>query len=210
MFFADPEPLFDEMGDGSVLITPHRYAPRVRPPGAINGIYNVAVPDVPPRRARRSRRSQWWHDRCIEWCYDRLEDGKLGDQKYLDDWPERFEGVHVLQHKGGGLAPWNIAQYDVRERDGSVLVDDDELVFILVHPYAVHGLSDALNHRDDDVERLDLADDVEGDARRPITDHEEVVVEAREHPSSKPYLVPVRIARSRHGSDRPRSRSPSR
>ena len=32
MFFSDPEPLFDEMGDASVLITPHRFSPRVRAP----------------------------------------------------------------------------------------------------------------------------------------------------------------------------------
>jgi hypothetical protein len=131
MFFSDPEVLFEEMGDASVLITPHRYAPE-HAHQAINGIYNVQF--LPFRRDERGLRVlNWWHDRCIEWCYYRLEDGKLGDQKYLDDWPERFEGVHVLQHPGGGLAPWNISQYDVHERDGRVMVDDDELVFYHYH-----------------------------------------------------------------------------
>jgi hypothetical protein len=131
LFFTDPEPLFDEMADASVLITPHRFAPEYKHHEA-NGIYNVQF--LTFRRDERGMTClQWWHDRCIEWCYYRLEDGKLGDQKYLDDWPERFEGVHVLEHRGGGLAPWNITQYDVRARNGTVVIDEDPLIFFHYH-----------------------------------------------------------------------------
>jgi hypothetical protein len=131
MFFSGPEPLFEEMGDASVLITPHRFSPELAH-HAINGIYNVQF--LTFRRDERGLETlNWWHDRCIEWCYYRFEDGKLGDQKYLDDWPERFEGIHVLRHKGGGLAPWNITQYDVRETPGGVRVDDDPLIFFHYH-----------------------------------------------------------------------------
>jgi hypothetical protein len=131
LFFSDPETLFDEMGDASVLITPHRFAPEFAQ-HAVNGIYNVQF--LVFRRDERGLATlHWWHDRCIEWCYYRLEDGKFGDQKYLDDWPERFEGVHVLHHKGGGLAPWNITQYDLRRRAGQVFVDEDPLVFFHYH-----------------------------------------------------------------------------
>jgi len=62
----------------------------------------------------------WWRDRCLEWCYDRYEDGKFGDQLYLDDWTERFEGVHVMKHLGGGLAAWNIQQYDFVVNNGKI------------------------------------------------------------------------------------------
>jgi hypothetical protein len=131
LFFSDPEQLFEEMGDASVLITPHRYAPEYAK-HEINGIYNVQFMTF--RRDDRGLEAlRWWHDRCIEWCYYRMEDGKLGDQKYLDDWPERFEGVHVLDHKGGGLAPWNATQYDVDERDGRIFVDEVPLVFFHYH-----------------------------------------------------------------------------
>ena len=131
MFFADPKLLFEEIGDAAVCITPHRYSPE-HAHQAVNGIYCVQW--VTFRRDDAGMRAlEWWHDRCIEWCYYRLEDGKLGDQKYLDDWPERFPGTHVLVHKGGGLAPWNITQYSLSRRDGQVFVDEDPLVFFHYH-----------------------------------------------------------------------------
>jgi hypothetical protein len=134
MFFSDPQPLFDEMGDASVLIIPHRFSPEYVH-HAINGIYNVQFMIF--RRAGCGEKVlDWWHDRCVEWCYYRLEDGKLGDQKYLDDWPARFgAAVHVLQHKGGGLAPWNVSQYHIRRQGEQVFVDDDPVIF-----YHYHGL----------------------------------------------------------------------
>jgi hypothetical protein len=131
LFFSSPEPLFEEMGDASILITPHRFAPEYAH-HAMSGIYNVQFLTF-RRDARGMEALRWWRDRCLEWCYNRLEDGKLGDQKYLDDWPTRFAGVHELRHKGGGLAPWNISQYDVRAEGRRVMVDDDPLVFFHYH-----------------------------------------------------------------------------
>lgn len=131
LFFADPEPLFTEMGSESVLITPHRFSPEYAE-HAKNGIYNVQF--LTFRRDERGMETlRWWHDRCIEWCYYRLEDGKLGDQKYLDDWPQRFAGVHVLLHKGGGLAPWNISQYELEPTPAGPRVDEDPLIFFHYH-----------------------------------------------------------------------------
>ena len=130
-FYADPEPLFEELGDASILIIPHRFPPHLRHQ-EINGIYNVQFMTF--RRSEDGLRClRWWHDRCIEWCHFRLEDGKFADQKYLDDWPERFRGVHVLRHKGGGLAPWNVSGHDVRAVGDTVVVDGDPLIFFHFH-----------------------------------------------------------------------------
>jgi len=138
MFFRDPAPIFEELGDASVLIVPHRYAPQWQAWEETSGTYNVQF--LTFRRDERGLETlTWWHDRCIEWCYHRFEDGKLGDQKYLDDWPERFEGVHVLQHPGGGLAPWNVANYELRNGGGSVLVDDQPLVFYHYHSLRLYS-----------------------------------------------------------------------
>jgi SAM-dependent methyltransferase len=132
MFFADPQPIFDELGEDSVLITPHRFASRVEEQSERNGVYNVQF--LTFRRTEDGLRALgWWRERCLEWCYARAEDGKFGDQKYLDDWPERFAGVHVLEHPGGGLAPWNVERHALEPRNGSVLVDGRPLVFYHFH-----------------------------------------------------------------------------
>ena len=112
-FFADPALLIDELGSQSILITEHRYTPEYNQTKN-SGIYCVQFTTFKNDTSGMSALN-WWREACIEWCYNRVEDGKFGDQKYLDDWPVRFEGVHVLQHLGGGVAPWNVQQYDLSD-----------------------------------------------------------------------------------------------
>ncbi|MGH3008133.1 MAG: class I SAM-dependent methyltransferase [Gaiellaceae bacterium] len=137
MFFRDPEPIWQELGEDSVLIVPHRYAAPYEAKEETSGTYNVEFMTF--RRDERGLEAlQWWRERCLEWCYFRVEDGKMGDQKYLDDWPQRFAGVHVLEHPGAGLAPWNIERYELARRNGDVLVDGRELVFFHYHSLCLY------------------------------------------------------------------------
>lgn len=117
-FYSDPGLLIDEMeaSGKSVLITSHRYTLRYDQ-SLLRGKYCVQFMYFKNNTEGREVLS-WWRDRCIEWCYNRVEDGKFGDQKYLDDWTTRFSCVHDLQHPGGGLAPWNCQQYLFKEENG--------------------------------------------------------------------------------------------
>lgn len=116
VFYNNPQVLINEMGEKSVLISEHRY-PKIYDQSWYSGIYCVQF-----MYFRNNNPGlevlHWWKDRCIEWCYARLEDGKFGDQKYLDDWTTRFDCVHVLQHPGGGVAPWNLLLYSFYEESG--------------------------------------------------------------------------------------------
>ena len=128
-FFSDPAILIDEMGDKSVMITEHRYTPRYDQ-SAFSGKYCVQFMTF-KNNENGMQVLNWWQDACIDWCYARLEDGKFGDQKYLDDWMSRFDGIHELQNLGGGLAPWNIQQYNLR-------IDKHfDLIFYHFHGYKV-------------------------------------------------------------------------
>jgi hypothetical protein len=110
-FWGDPAILLSEANESSILITEHRYTPDYDQSVA-SGKYCVQFMYF-KNNLSGINALIWWRDACIQWCYNRVEDGKFGDQKYLDDWTTRFEGVKVLEHLGGGVAPWNVQQYSV-------------------------------------------------------------------------------------------------
>lgn len=123
-FYNNPQVLIDEVPEEkSVLITEHRFSKKY----AHNidfGIYNVQFIYF-KNNDDGKKILRWWAERCIEWCYCKLEDGKFGDQKYLDDWADRFhDEVHILEHLGGGLAPWNEQQYILQHIDAKYIGKD--------------------------------------------------------------------------------------
>ena len=128
-FFSNPAVLIEEMDEKSVLITEHRYTAQYDQ-SAASGIYCVQFMTF-KNDENGMRALNWWRDSCNEWCYARFEDGKFGDQKYLDDWTTRFKGIHVLKNLGGGVAPWNIQQYDLSS-DKSF-----NLIFYHFHNYKI-------------------------------------------------------------------------
>lgn len=134
LFLMRPvDSLFDEMDDRSVSIIPHRFPPSERELEQ-HGVYNVGWMTF-RRTPEGTTVLDWWRDRCVEWCYDRPEDGKFADQGYLTDWPTRFRGVHVIKNPGANLAPWNLRTHLVAENEGRLQADGHDVIF-----YHVHGL----------------------------------------------------------------------
>lgn len=129
-FFDSPRVLLQELDASGkhVLITDHAYAPEYDQT-AVSGRFCVQFM-VFCRTPQSLRVMKWWQDRCLEWCFSRVEDGKFGDQKYLDDWPVRFATeVHVLSQIERTWAPWNLSRFS---QPGSTVVNP---VF-----YHFHGL----------------------------------------------------------------------
>jgi len=116
-FFQSPHVLLDEfLRTGKhVLITEHAFAPEH---AGYARYGRFCVQFVTFRNSDPANRVlRWWQERCIEWCYAREEDGKFGDQKYLDEWPQRFsEEVHILSQTERTVAPWNVAYLGRSER----------------------------------------------------------------------------------------------
>jgi hypothetical protein len=137
-FFSSPEFVIEEFlkSQDSVLITPHHYTP-LYARRALSGTYCVQF--IPVKNDKNGRSIiQWWRDRCLEWCFARMEEGKFGDQKYLDDWPQRFEGVKVSEKLGLGLAPWNVQQVKLKRTKGLSLAykgNTEPVIFYHFHQY---------------------------------------------------------------------------
>jgi len=134
-FFADPTILIEEMGNNDVQITAHRYSKQYDQT-AIAGKYCVQFMTF-KNNPNGVKILKWWRNACLDWCYGRYEDGKFGDQKYLDDWTTRFSGVHELQHLGGGVAPWNMQQYEFKRKGkdlvGIELATNKEFPLVFFH-----------------------------------------------------------------------------
>jgi hypothetical protein len=123
-FFGDPAPIYRALGNRSILVKEQRVSPVGDNPRG--GKYNVGV--LVFRRTNDGMACLIrWRAQCLEWCFDRFEPERHGDQKYLDDWPERFNAV-VVRHAGVGLAPWHVGQVEITFREGQVLIERDPLI----------------------------------------------------------------------------------
>lgn len=135
-FFSDISPIYEEIADGSIAIIEHRFSSD-RLELVKFGIYNVGWLSF-----RRDENGfaclRWWRERCIEWCYDRPENGRFADQKYLDDWPSRFPGVVVLQHKGANVGHWNTNDYQIYADRDRLWIDEQLLIFFHFHAFKYH------------------------------------------------------------------------
>lgn len=128
--------------EGDVLIHEHRFIPELMHLKKLSGTYNVGLITFNSSEGGRYI-LDWWKKRCFEWCYWKYEDGKMGDQMYLDYFQEHANTI-VEQNKGFGLAPWNVAQYCVRNVDGNFYVDYDPLIFYHFHALDVSEISGQL------------------------------------------------------------------
>ena len=129
MFFSTYDVIYDEIGDASVAITP-QYAKNSN----LTGKYCVQFMFF-KNDEQGMACLKWWRDRCLEWCYARYEDGKFGDQKYLDDFPRLFEKVAIVHQRGVGVAEWNMELYEYH--DGMVEYEGVSAPLVFYH---YHGM----------------------------------------------------------------------
>lgn len=137
-FYQDPRKLIEEMveADCSVQIVKHGFGSGIlarekeKAAGKYCVQFNTFRNDSDGRAILKT-----WNEQCRNHCS--MEPGEMGDQKYLSDWAEKYDKVHVLMHQGAGVAPWNLFRFRKAEQAG-MLVDKKtkelfELIFYHFH-----------------------------------------------------------------------------
>ena len=133
LFYSNPEPIYRELRDQSILVIGHRFPNSIRNLEKY-GCYNVQYLSF--RRTKQSFECLYrWKEQCLDWCYDYLENGKYADQKYLDEWPSLYNNLVVSKNLGAGLAPWNWYQYDIKYINNVITVNEDKLIFYHFHGF---------------------------------------------------------------------------
>lgn len=128
-FLADPKIAFDEVGNMSVAITEQGISEKsAKTYGKYCVQYLTFRNDEDGIGALT-----WWRDRCIEWCFQKLEDNRYGDQKYLDEFPKKWKNVYVVKNLGVGIAPWNMHRYQYDGRELSYKGETYPQVFFHMH-----------------------------------------------------------------------------
>ena len=149
-FFGNPQILLNELGSNSVLITRHNYYYDREKQEKENGIYCVQF--MPFKNSVNGIAIlKDWKMKCINWCYNRHEQGLYGDQKYLDTWLEDYTGVCELEHKGA-VGPWNVMAFDVLKEKECIYIR--EKVTGRIYPLIFYHFSQ-LEWFDKDVIHLD-------------------------------------------------------
>lgn len=126
MFFCSPQVVFDELkaANASVGLAPHFTKNPLFGRYCVQYVYFKNDQDG-------SSCLRWWRDECLKWCYAKAEDGKFGDQKYLDYFSEKFGNVHDIENRGVGIAYWNMNYH--RFADGKVCYKNQEWPQVFFH-----------------------------------------------------------------------------
>ncbi len=112
-FYRDPSFLIEEMKEKgkSVLIIEHGFKKDYLYEHSVGGSgrFCVEFNTFLNNEEAREVLKQWIDDILTE-C-SATTAGNLGDQSYLTGWPEKYECVHIVEHIGAGIAPWNLNRF---------------------------------------------------------------------------------------------------
>ena len=137
-FFSSPEAVIKNMKNKEILTVKHRYPRSQSNREKTSGIFNVGF-QIFKRKPQAIKCLKRWRKQCLSWCYARYENGKMGDQLYLNEWPNLYDKLVISKNLGLNTAPWNVGQYKIALKKGDVYINSDKLICYHFHQLDILG-----------------------------------------------------------------------
>ena len=121
--------LYDEFGNSSIGICPHRLHPILRFLSKDHGRFNVGVNLF--RNSDESRRCLAdWKVECDGWykCKSGYHLEYFSNQIFLNDWIGKYKEIKVIENIGVDVAPWNAANYNFSFQSNEFLVNGKPII----------------------------------------------------------------------------------
>jgi len=138
-FYSDPDKGVLEIGTKSLLAVEHRFPKGREGMEVVAGRFNLAF-NVFKNNPIGKKCVERWKGQCLDWCYWEPDGDKLGDQKYLNEWPRLYGGELVIsKNLGVDVAPWNVSQYKITSKGKDIYINSDRLVCYHFHQFQILG-----------------------------------------------------------------------
>ena len=116
-FYKKPKRIIDEFRNSkkSIFLTEHGFH-HSQDNTALSGKFCVQYMIF--KKGKTTKKIlRWWQEKCLDWCHDYPDKGRLGDQKYLDEWPKLFKNyIHISKNKKYFQAPWTYNRFKNKDK----------------------------------------------------------------------------------------------
>ena len=129
-FYSNLDYIFNENSEASIFLIDHRNSDEFKHYYELSGLYNTGFVGFKNNDEARVA-VKLWGDRCLKKCtveYDTVNK-TFGDQRYVEDWPNIFQNVHIVNSIGANAALWNIKNYKAYKKNNIVYLDESPLLF---------------------------------------------------------------------------------
>lgn len=97
-----------------------------------SGIYNVGL--VGGKKGPEFQQClERWRRQVLNECIVDKDAGKCGDQTYLNEWPDLYSNLSIMDSSHSGLGPWNLNNYNLRSINKVPYNNAEKIIFFHFH-----------------------------------------------------------------------------